>query len=854
MAKQFLVPIDLSDLEIQNVALQKLGNNPDPVTAKIYYNTSSNKIRFYNGSSWVELEDSGGLSGIQTIGGTAPIDVVTSSGNATVSISAATTSAAGSMSSADKTKLDNATASNVNGTLVIRDGSGNFSAGTITASLTGTASNATQLGGQNAAHYLDRANHTGTQLASTISNFDTAVRTSRLDQMATPTANVSLGNNKITNLADPTLDTDAANKKYVDASRTGLDAKESVRAATTTNITLSGVQTIDGVSLVEGDRVLVKNQSTASANGIYVVGSGAWTRATDADSSEEVTSGMFTFVEEGTLNKNTGWVLSTANPIVVGTTALAFVQFSGAGAITAGNGLTQTGTTLSVVGTANRISVSSGGVDIASTYAGQSSITTLGTIGTGTWQGSTVGVPYGGTGRTTLSSGDYLVGNGAGAINTRTAAQVLTDIGASPTSHNHTLDSLSNVTITSNSTGEILRWDGAAWVNSTLAESGIPGAADVVLLTGNQTISGTKTFNSTISGSISGNANTATTLANARTIAISGAITGTATSFDGSANISIPVTAINVGHTGVTGTLGVDHGGTGISSYTANNYIRAAGATTLEQRTPAQVRADIGAAASAHSHALGDLSDVVISGASSSELLGYDGTNWVNVPAPAGSLAGLSDTDISTPANGHILRYNSGSWSNSTLAAAGIAPTVHTHAAGDVTSGTFDIARIPTGTTGSTVALGNHTHGTGDITSGRFVMERMPTSTTANRVLKVGTANSSPEYGQVDWGELTGRPATFPPDTHNHDDRYYTETEIDSRNYTRKYASVLSTSATSYVLTHNFGTRDVVVAVARNAAPYDEVEVDVERTSTNTVTVRFAVAPAANAYTATVVG
>jgi len=253
-----------------------------------------------------------------------------------------------------------------------------------------------------------------TLTAAKISDFDTQVRTSRLDQMAAPTADVSLNSQKITNLATPTADTDAATKAYVDASRSGLDVKASVRAATTANITLSGTQTVDGVALIAGDRVLVKDQSTASANGIYVVAASTWSRSTDADTDAEVTSGMFTFVEEGTVNADSGWVLSTNNPIVVGSTSLAFAQFSGAGQITAGAGLTKTGNTLDVVGTADRILVNADSVDIASTYAGQTSITTLGTITTGTWNGTTVAVANGGTGATTLTG--VLKGNGTSAF------------------------------------------------------------------------------------------------------------------------------------------------------------------------------------------------------------------------------------------------------------------------------------------------------------------------------------------------------------------------------------------------------------------------------------------------------
>lgn len=202
--------------------------------------------------------------------------------------------------------------------------------------------------------------------------------------------------------SDPTNSAHVATKAYVDATKQGLDVKESVRVATTAAINLTSNleagDTIDGVTLVAGDRVLVKNQVTASENGIYVaVASGTASRSSDADTSGKVTPGLFTFVEEGTTNGNNGFVLTTDAPVTLGTTSLVFTQFSGAGQVEAGDGLTKSGNTLNVVGTANRITVNADSVDIASTYVGQSSITTLGTIGTGTWEATDVGIAHGGT-------------------------------------------------------------------------------------------------------------------------------------------------------------------------------------------------------------------------------------------------------------------------------------------------------------------------------------------------------------------------------------------------------------------------------------------------------------------------
>ena len=152
----------------------------------------------------------------------------------------------------------------------------------------------------------------------------------------------------LTLFGDPISALHAATKQYVDNIAVGLDFKQSARVATTADITLSGTQTIDGVSVNVNDRVLVKDQSTAANNGIYVCAGGAWSRATDADVSSEVTSGMFVFVSEGTVNADSGWVLSTNDAITLGTTSLTFVQFSGAGQITAGTGLTKTGNTLAI--------------------------------------------------------------------------------------------------------------------------------------------------------------------------------------------------------------------------------------------------------------------------------------------------------------------------------------------------------------------------------------------------------------------------------------------------------------------------------------------------------------------------
>ncbi len=215
----------------------------------------------------------------------------------------------------------------------------------------------------------------------------------KLNEFTAPDGAVSLNSQKITNLATPSADGDAASKSYVDGVSQGLDVKDSVKAATTANITiataLNNGDTLDGVSLSTNDRVLVKDQSSASENGIYIVGSSP-ARADDMAAGSDA-AGAFMFVESGTVNGDNGFVCSSdKGSAVVGTNNLTFVQFSGAGQITAGDGLDKSGNTLSLDLKSN------GGLVFESTELavdlGASSIT------------GTLAVSDGGTGATSASN------------------------------------------------------------------------------------------------------------------------------------------------------------------------------------------------------------------------------------------------------------------------------------------------------------------------------------------------------------------------------------------------------------------------------------------------------------------
>jgi len=263
-----------------------------------------------------------------------------------------------------------------------------------------------------------------------ISDFDAGVQTNRVDELAAAT-------NPVTGVT-PTADAHFATKGYVDGVSQGLDIKDSVKVATTANITLSGTQTIDGVAVSADERVLVKNQSTASQNGLYLCKASSWVRTDDLAAGADA-AGMFTFVEQGSTNADQGFVCSSdKGSAVVGTNNLSYTQFSGGGNLTAGDGLDKSGNEFSVDLKSN------GGIVIESTEMAvdlsASSIT------------GTLAVGDGGTGATSASAARTALGLAIGT-NIQAFDQQLSDIaGLTPSDGNFIVGDGSNFVLESGST------------------------------------------------------------------------------------------------------------------------------------------------------------------------------------------------------------------------------------------------------------------------------------------------------------------------------------------------------------------------------------------------------------------
>jgi len=370
-----------------SVTLPKGSNAQQPAGAEgqMRFNTSTSTFDGYSAGAWRQFSVAGGVTsfsagstGFSPSTGTSGAIVLTGTLNAASGGTGANTltgyvygNGTGVMTAS--TTIPNAGLVNssvtYNGTTVALGASGTITANTTNALTIGTGLSGTSFNGSSAVTIaIDStvATLTGTQTltnktisgsSNTLTNIANASLTN--SSVTVGTTAIALGASSLTlggltSVAvtqDPVSALELATKQYVDSVAQGLDPKASCVAATTTNITLSGTQTIDGVALIAGDRCLVKDQTLSQNNGIYLVAAGAWTRATDMDSWAEV-PGAFTFIEQGTLYADTGWVCTSNAGGTLGTTPITWVQFAGVGSYTAGTGLTLTGTQFSITNTA----------------------------------------------------------------------------------------------------------------------------------------------------------------------------------------------------------------------------------------------------------------------------------------------------------------------------------------------------------------------------------------------------------------------------------------------------------------------------------------------------------------------
>jgi hypothetical protein len=242
----------------------------------------------------------------------------------------------------------------------------------------------------------------------------------RSDGSVALSGDLDLGEYRIVNVGEPLSAGDVATKSYVDSVASGLDIKRPCRAKTHTNVTLLGGAplVVDGVTLAEGDRILVNGQDLPTENGIYEVSvegtgsTGTWVRSSDANTSDKVNAGLFTFVTEGSLFEDTGWVLITNDPIVLGTTPLEFSQFTGVADIVAGDGLSLTGNVLDIVPGDNSLLVTN--TDIVVNVDGESLVVGLDGVSVQIHPSSTLQSTSTGLKVSEAQAGYILVGQGAG--------------------------------------------------------------------------------------------------------------------------------------------------------------------------------------------------------------------------------------------------------------------------------------------------------------------------------------------------------------------------------------------------------------------------------------------------------
>ena len=406
----------------------------------------------------------------------------------------------------------------------------------------------------------------------------TAASQASLTDLSSPTASFSFNSQNLTNLLDPVNAQDAATKLYVDNAAQGLDAKASCVAATTVSITLVGGQTIDGVTVVAGDRVLVKNQSSAAANGIYVVQTTSWTRSTDMDTWAEVPN-AYVWIETGTTQADTGWVCTSNAGGTLGTTAITWVQFAGAGSYTAGTGLSLTGTQFAIDST---VATLTGSQTLTNkTISGASN--TLTNIGNTSLTNSAITI----NGTSTSLGGSINVGTVTSVTGT---APVVSSGGATPAISMAAANTTTNGYLTSTDWNTFNgKGTGSVTSVSVTSANGFAGtvatATTTPAITISTSITGVLKGNATaISAATAGTDYSAGTSANTSGLVYSTTTTGALTTATGAqVSTALGTTAISGNAANVTGIVAAANGGTAQSTYTTGDILYASATNTLSK-------------------------------------------------------------------------------------------------------------------------------------------------------------------------------------------------------------------------------------------------------------------------------
>jgi len=418
-----------------------------PINGTARYNTTISAFEFYQNNTWSTFS-AGSVSSVAVAGGTGISSAggpITTAGTITLTLGVelqglSALSANGLVARTTTGTYASRTVTGTAANIVVTDGNGVSGNPTINLATAGSA--VTSFFGQFTTDAFGRVTATA---AATAGNITTALGYTPVNRAGdTLTGVINFGGFTATNLGAPSAGSDAATKNYVDAATSGLSWKTAVRASTTANGTLASAfangSSIDGVTLVTGDRILLKNQTAASENGIYIVqATGAPVRADDMNVSAEFPNATV-YVSQGTTLADTGWT-QTVDNVVVGTTGVVFSQFSGSGAYTAGTGLTLTGNTFSITAP---IATTLGGTGLT-TIGSANQIFGVNTAGTGTeyktvTAGTSIGVvnaagsiTINNTGVTSILAGGGISVSGAtGAVTVSNTG--VTSVGVSTTS------------------------------------------------------------------------------------------------------------------------------------------------------------------------------------------------------------------------------------------------------------------------------------------------------------------------------------------------------------------------------------------------------------------------------------